>query len=106
MNTSQVIATAITAFLSGVVGLLFWSLQRKLADIESNNVQRHNEQVKVRVAERELLVAMAETVALTGRKVDHAAGVNGELLASVEKTQEKELELQKITTQFTVEHTT
>ena len=106
MNTSQVMAVAITAFLSGVVGLLFWSLQRKLADIEDKNERRHKEQVAVRLAERELLVAMAETVALTGKKVEDAAGVNGELLASVKKTQEKELELQKVTTQFTVEHTT
>ena len=96
----------ITAIIGAVVAFLFSRLENKLDRIEKEQTKHHNEQVAIRVAERELLLAMAETVALTGKKVDDAAGVNGELLASVEKTQAKESALQKVTTQFTVEHTT
>ena len=96
----------ITAIIGAVVAFLFSRRENKLDRSEKEQTKHHNEQVAIRVAERELLLAMAETVALTGKKVDDAAGVNGELLASVEKTQAKESALQKVTTQFTVEHTT
>lgn len=102
----EYLSIIITAIIGAVVAFLFSRLENKLDRIEKEQTKHHNEQVAIRVAERELLLAMAETVALTGKKVDDAAGVNGELLASVEKTQAKEATLQKVTTQFTVEHTT
>lgn len=97
---------AVTALIGAIVAFLFSRLEKKLDQIEKEQNQNHKEQVAIRIAERELMLAMAETVALTGKKVDNAAGVNGELLASVEKTEQKEAALQKIVTQFTVEHTT
>ena len=102
----EYLSIIITAIIGAVVAFLFSRLENKLDRIEKEQTKHHNQQVEIRVAERELLLAMAETVALTGKKIDNAAGVNGELLASVEKTQQKEAALQKIVTQFTVEHTT
>lgn len=96
----------ITAVIGAIVAFLFSRLEKKLDNIEKEQSENHREQVAIRIAERELMLAMAETVALTGKKVDNAAGVNGELLASVEKTEAKEAALQKVTTQFMMEHTT
>ena len=74
----EYLSIIITAIIGAVVAFLFSRLENKLDRIEKEQTKHHNQQVEIRVAERELLLAMAETVALTGKKIDNAAGVNGE----------------------------
>lgn len=69
----------ISAIISGIVALLVWRTQRKVERIEAEAEARHKSQVNMHVYERELQVAMAETIKLTAKKVNDSGSVNGEL---------------------------
>lgn len=99
------IQAAITALIGGAVGLLFWRIEKKIDRLEKENDEHHKEQVATRKAEQDLLMAMADTITLTGRKVEDAASVNGELKESIKKTQEKKEAMQELTRAVALEHT-
>ena len=105
--TSVIAATAsclITALVGGVVGLLFWKIEKKIDHLEEDNERHHQEQVKVRTAERELLLAVADTSLLTAKKVNDEASGNGELKKAEDNLIKKRDSLQGMTRQIAIEY--
>ena len=100
------VQTIITAVIGAVVAFFFWRIEKKIDRMEAENDAHHKEQVEIRIAERELMLSIADTVALTGKKVEDAASVNGELQDAIKKTLEKKETVQEITRAVAIEHTT
>ena len=99
------VQTVITAVIGGIVAFLFWHIERKIDTLEKEQEKRHEEQIGVRIAERDVLLAVADTTLLTAKKVNNRNSVNGELEASIERLQEKNHALQEMTTQIYFKHT-
>lgn len=99
-----IIITATTAIIGAVVGLLFHRIEKKIDRMEADNEKHHKEQVEVRVAERELLLAEAHVSALTARCV-RGEKVNGELEKAEQEVEAKTKVLEGITNRMFVERT-
>ena len=100
----QYIVVAATAIIGAVVSLLFRRIEKKIDAIEDANERHHAEQVEVRIAERELLLAEAHVSALTARCV-RGEKVNGELEKAEHEVEAKTKVLEGITNRMFVEHT-
>ena len=74
----KIIIGVILAVVGAFVSFMFWRIENKIDVMEKENSQRHDEQVKIRIAERELLLAEADISALTARAI-RGEVVNGEL---------------------------
>ncbi len=94
----------VTALIGGVVGLMFWKIEKKIDHMEEDNQKRHKEQVEIRTAERELLLAVADTSLLTAKKVNNETSVNGELKIAEDFLQKKKHTLQDMTRRVAIEY--
>ena len=73
------IATIIvTACVGAIVGILFKRIEKRIAQIEIDSKKHYEEQVQIRLAERELLLAEAHISSLSARGI-RGEKVNGEL---------------------------
>ena len=80
----SIIIGVVLAVFAAVIGFLFWKIESKIDKIERNNEASEKEQLKIRIAERELLIAEAEISAVMARSL-RGEYVNGDL-ETAEKT--------------------
>ena len=98
------LSEVITAFIGAIIALLFWKIEKKIDKMEAENNAHHKEQVQLRKAEREVLLAVADTTILTAKKVNDSNSVNGELEKSIEELEAKKKEVQDLTREIFYEH--
>lgn len=103
MTAIAITTAAITATIGGVVGFLFRQIEKKIDHMEQENEHRHKEQVEIRIAERELLLAEANISALTARCV-RGEKVNGDLEAAEKNLREKKTAVQDLTRRLALEY--
>lgn len=96
-------AIIIEAIIGGIIGVLFWRIQSKISAMDADQKHRHSEQIQVRTAERELLLAEAEISALTARCV-RGEVVNGDLEEAERVLHEKRDVVQDITRKIAMEY--
>lgn len=97
------IITIATAVIGAIVGLLFHRIEKKIDKIEKDNEKHHREQVQIRIAERELMIAEAHISELVVRKM-RKEDVNGELALADEALKAKKEVVDKITRQIAIEY--
>lgn len=97
------ISAIIEIIVGAVIGLLFWRIQKKLGDMDAEQKHHHTEQIQVRTAERELLLAEAEISALTARCV-RGETVNGDLEEAERVLHDKQDVVQDITRRIAMEY--
>ena len=90
------------ALIGGLITFLFWKIEKKIDHIEAENEQRHEEQINIRVAERELLIAEADISALTARCV-RGEVVNGELEKAERTLAEKKKNIESLTLKVAIQ---
>lgn len=98
------IPVLITAIIGAVVAFLFARIEKKIDQMESENDTHHKEQVTMRTAERELMLAIADTTMLTAKKVNNRTSVNGELEQSIKELDKRKKRVQELTHEFYFEH--
>ena len=96
--------TIMTAVISGVVGLGFWSIEKKLSKLETENEHHHKESITMRTAEREVLISVADSTILMAKKINDRNSVNGELEASIKELEEKKERVQALTREIAYEY--
>lgn len=94
-----IIETTIVALVGGIVSFLFVRLNKKIDKIDDDGEKRHRDQVKVRIAERELLLAEAHISALSARCI-RGEKVNGDLEQAEADLNAKKKAVQDITRQL------
>lgn len=94
----------ITAIIGGFVTFLFGMLNLKLNRMMKESEKHHEEHVKINIAERELLLALADTTILTAKKVNDRNSVNGELEESIVYLRDKKNNVQDITREVAFGH--
>ena len=104
MDTTLMAITLMTAVISGFVGFGFWSIEKKLGKLETENEHHHRESITMRTAEREVLLSVADTTILMAKKINDKNSVNGELEASVKELQEKKDHVQALTREIAYEY--
>lgn len=96
--------TIMTAVISGAVGLGFWSIEKKLSKLETENEHHHKESITMRTAEREVLISVADSTILMAKKINDRNSVNGELEASIKELEEKKEHVQALTREIAYEY--
>lgn len=96
-------STIVTALIGAVIAFLFGLLNSKLNKMIKENEDHHSEHKRISVAERECLLAIADTSILTARKVNDRNSVNGELEASVRELQKTKKKVQDLTREIAFE---
>ena len=94
-----IIETTIVALVGGIVSFLFVRLNKKIDKIDDDGEKRHRDQVKVRIAECELLLAEAHISALSARCI-RGEKVNGDLEQAEADLNTKKKAVQDITRQL------
>lgn len=95
----------ITALIGAIVGLLFRRIEKRIDKIDKDNEAHREEQVKIRLAERELLLAEAHISALSARCI-RGEKVNGELEKAEKDLDAKDKALEALTNRLFFEKTT
>lgn len=99
-----IITTAIvTAIIGGVFGVLFGRINRKLDTIEEQNKKRHEESVKSRECDHELLLATATVTEMLARKFNDE-NVNGELKEAEDELEKTRKEVERMTRHIFYKH--
>lgn len=93
----------IEAIIGGLIGMMFWRIQKKIDKMESDQKARHKEYVEIRTKERELLIAEAKISALTARCV-RGEMVNGDLEEAENDLIDKEEALHTLTRKIAIEY--
>lgn len=93
----------VEGIIGGIVGILFYRIQKKIDRMEADQTQRQREQVEIRTLERELLLAEADVSALTARCVRGEA-VNGDLDCAFKNLTRKKNDLQSVTRKIALEY--
>lgn len=96
--------TIVTAIVGAIVAFLFTRIEKKIDKLESESNAHHKEQIQVRKAEREMMLAIADTSILTAKKVNDRKSVNGELEASIEELEKRKKKVQDLTREIAFEH--
>lgn len=94
----------ITTVIGAVVAFLFGLLNKKLNKMMRESEEHHEEHKKISIAERELLLAVADTTILMAKKLDNADSVNGELEESIKYIRDKKHAVQDMTREIAFEH--
>lgn len=105
MSIIDIVTIVITALVGAVVSFLVHRIDKRVDKIDKDNQQRHEEQVKIRLAERELLLAEAHISALSARCI-RGERVNGDLEKAERELETKDKALDAITQKLFVEKTT
>lgn len=95
---------AVTAIIGGLVTFLFGLINLKMNKMIKTSEKNHQEHKTISVAERELLLGVADVTILTARKVNDRNSVNGELEKSISFLQDKKHKVQDITREIAFEH--
>lgn len=95
-------STGITALIGGVIGFLFWKIERKIDHMEQKSDKHNREQVEMRKRERELLLANANLVMVISRKVQ-GFDVNGDLVKAENELQQAQRDVQDFTRSVALE---
>ena len=99
---TKIVIGFVLALIGGLITFLFWKIEKKIDHIEVENEQRHEEQINIRVAERELLIAEADISALTARCV-RGEVVNGELEKAEKTLAEKKKNIESLTLKVAIQ---
>lgn len=94
----------ITSLIGGLIAFGFGLLNLKLNKMIKKNEKHHEEHKAISIAERELLLGVADVTILTARKVNDRSSVNGELEKSIDFLADKKTNLQDVTRQVAFEH--
>lgn len=100
---SQLFIGFILALATGIIGYLFWCIERKIDHMETENETHHREQIEIRVAERELLLASSDISALCARCI-RGEKVNGDLEQAEQYLIDKKHAVQDLTRKIALEH--
>ena len=84
-----------------VVAFLFWLIEYKISKMEKLSEQRYSEQISMRIAERELLMAEASISALTAKCI-RGEHVNGDLEAAEKYLEEKKHAVKDLTNEYAI----
>lgn len=84
-----------------VVAFLFWLIEYKISKMEKLSEQRYSEQINMRIAERELLMAEASISALTAKCI-RGEHVNGDLEAAEKYLEEKKHAVKDLTNEYAI----
>ena len=94
----------ITSLIGGLIAFGFGLLNLKLNRMIKTNEKHHEEHKAISIAERELLLGVADVTILTARKVNDRNSVNGELEKSIDFLTDKKHKVQDVTRQVAFEH--
>lgn len=93
----------ILAVIGGIITFLFWSIEKKIDKMDQKSEQRRKEEIEMRKAERELLLAEASISALSARCI-RGEHVNGDLEKAENYLEEKKHAIQNLTQKVALEH--
>lgn len=99
----KIVIGLILAVIGGIITFLFWSIEKKIDKMDQRNEQRRNEELEMRKAERELLLAEASISALSARCI-RGEHVNGDLEKAENYLEEKKHAIQNLTQKVALEH--
>lgn len=99
---TKIVIGFVLALIGGLITFLFWKIEKKIDHIEAENERRNKEQINIRVAERELLIAEADISALTARCV-RGEIVNGELEKAEKTLAEKKKNIESLTLKVAIQ---
>lgn len=94
----------ISSLIGGIIAFGFGLLNMKLNKMIKTSEKRHEEHKVINIAERELLLGVADVTILTARKVNDRNSVNGELEKSIEYLTSKKHTLQDETRKIAFDH--
>lgn len=99
---TKIVIGFVLALIGGLITFLFWKIEKKIDHIEAENERRNKEQINIRLAERELLIAEADISALTARCV-RGEIVNGELEKAEKILAEKKKNIESLTLKVAIQ---
>lgn len=99
---TKIVIGFVLALIGGLITFLFWKIEKKIDHIEAENERRNKEQINIRLAERELLIAEADISALTARCV-RGEIVNGELEKAEKTLVEKKKNIESLTLKVAIQ---
>lgn len=100
---TKIVIGLILAVIGGIITFLFWSIEKKIDKMDQRNEQRRKEELEMRKAERELLLAEASISALSARCI-RGEHVNGDLEKAENYLEEKKHAIQNLTQKVALEH--
>lgn len=101
--TTIITTTIITAVLGGVFSCLFARLNKKLDRMEDRNKRRHEENIAVREADRELMLKTSTVTEMLARKYN-GEGLNGDLSEAEDELKATREAVEKMTRRIFVEY--
>lgn len=99
----KIVIGLILAVIGGIITFLFWSIEKKIDKMDQRSEQRRKEEIEMRKAERELLLAEASISALSARCI-RGEHVNGDLEKAENYLEEKKHAIQNLTQKVALEH--
>lgn len=99
----KIVIGLILAVIGGIITFLFWSIEKKIDKMDQKSEQRRKEELEMRKAERELLLAEASISALSARCI-RGEHVNGDLEKAENYLEEKKRAIQNLTQKVALEH--
>lgn len=103
MLESLIITTILTALIGGIFSFLFARLNKKLDRMNAAQKKRHEENIAIREADRELLLKTSAVTELLARKTN-GEGVNGELEDAEDDLKDTREAVQKLTHHILIEY--
>lgn len=95
--------TITTAVIGGIFSFLFARLNKKLDRMSAAQKKRHEENIAIREADRELLLKTSAVTELLARKTN-GEGVNGELEDAEDDLKDTREAVQKLTHHILIEY--
>ena len=96
-------STIITAVIGGIFSFLFARLNKKLDRMNAAQKKRHEENIAIREADRELLLKTSAVTELLARK-QNGEGVNGDLKDAEDDLKDTREAVQKLTHHILIEY--
>lgn len=103
MLESLIITTILTALIGGIFSFLFARLNKKLDRMNAAQRKRHEENIAIREADRELLLKTSAVTELLARK-QNGEGVNGDLKDAEDDLKDTREAVQKLTHHLLIEY--
>ena len=103
MMITVITTTIITAVIGGVFSFLFARLNKKLDRMNAAQKKRHEENIAIREADRELLLKTSAVTELLARK-QNGEGVNGELEEAEDELKDTREAVQRLTHHILMEY--
>ena len=103
MMITVITTTITTAVIGGIFSLLFARLNKKLDHMNAAQKKRHEENIAIREADRELLLKTSAVTELLARK-QNGEGVNGDLKDAEDDLKDTREAVQKLTHHLLIEY--